>query len=455
MSTPPSAYDDDLPRFRWLRRIVLTVAVVLLALAGLRVWAGYRAQARLDATIAELRTRGEPLTVAELRPGRVSPKENRAIYVRAALDLWPRVSQEADPAWPDPANEGLLLTQTWWYSYHYRSSPPLPGGPTDPVADDAAYLAALEPALAQLRRGEAATVTNWDTAVEEPSRDTALPHLNAVRAVSDLLKDSAVRAAARGDAALQLELIRLQSVPTDASVDDALSFLIEKMVAGSIHGRMLDSIPASLPTSPGSREQIERLLRVLLDERSLREGLVSAWRGERASALETYDGVISDRIDPESELFLSERPKFLGVSAVSPVMRTLIRPLLINDERQMLLYLSVHVDAARTARSAPHYNKIYATSEVLDLDQARIDHPWLYPLSRPFLPWPQSVGWKHFQSLAARRAAALRLAAHLYQLDHGRPPTGVADLVPDYLPNVPQDPYTEFPMLLPPPAPAN
>ena len=34
------------------------------------------------------------------------------------------------------------------------------------------------------------------------------------------------------------------------------------------------------------------------------------------------------------------------------------------------------------------------------------------------------------------------LAARAYELEKGKPPTGVADLVPDYLKAVPQDPFT-------------
>ncbi len=47
----------------------------------------------------------------------------------------------------------------------------------------------------------------------------------------------------------------------------------------------------------------------------------------------------------------------------------------------------------------------------------------------------------HKQVLAARRAAALKLAARLYEADAGRLPAKLGELVPRYLPAVPADPF--------------
>ena len=37
----------------------------------------------------------------------------------------------------------------------------------------------------------------------------------------------------------------------------------------------------------------------------------------------------------------------------------------------------------------------------------------------------------------------IQLAAHAYELDHGKPPTATRDLVPQYLKSVPHDPATD------------
>ncbi len=46
----------------------------------------------------------------------------------------------------------------------------------------------------------------------------------------------------------------------------------------------------------------------------------------------------------------------------------------------------------------------------------------------------------HYQVIAQRRMAAIALAIRLYEIDHGRRPAELAELVPDYLDEVPTDP---------------
>jgi hypothetical protein len=45
--------------------------------------------------------------------------------------------------------------------------------------------------------------------------------------------------------------------------------------------------------------------------------------------------------------------------------------------------------------------------------------------------------------MAQRRMAATALAMRLYELDHGQRPESLGELVPRYLPAVPEDPFVE------------
>ena len=47
----------------------------------------------------------------------------------------------------------------------------------------------------------------------------------------------------------------------------------------------------------------------------------------------------------------------------------------------------------------------------------------------------------HFRTLATRRMAATALAIRLYELDHGRRPASLDELVPAYLDALPADPF--------------
>ncbi len=47
---------------------------------------------------------------------------------------------------------------------------------------------------------------------------------------------------------------------------------------------------------------------------------------------------------------------------------------------------------------------------------------------------------QQFHGLAQRRMAAIALAIRLYEVDHARRPAELAELIPDYLDEVPADP---------------
>ena len=48
----------------------------------------------------------------------------------------------------------------------------------------------------------------------------------------------------------------------------------------------------------------------------------------------------------------------------------------------------------------------------------------------------------HFRALTSRRLAATGLAIRLYEIDHGHRPHTLNELVPDYLPAIPLDPFS-------------
>ena len=47
-----------------------------------------------------------------------------------------------------------------------------------------------------------------------------------------------------------------------------------------------------------------------------------------------------------------------------------------------------------------------------------------------------------FRSLAMKCMAGVALAIRLYQIDHGRRPATLAELLPKYLPKIPTDPFS-------------
>ena len=61
------------------------------------------------------------------------------------------------------------------------------------------------------------------------------------------------------------------------------------------------------------------------------------------------------------------------------------------------------------------------------------------------IEWAESAIWE--QRDALWRIARARLAIRRYELRHGRPPATLKELIPTYLPAVPQDPFAPKPLV--------
>jgi hypothetical protein len=69
------------------------------------------------------------------------------------------------------------------------------------------------------------------------------------------------------------------------------------------------------------------------------------------------------------------------------------------------------------------------------VEQSRSDYFWSF--NRPLLLAARSEQWVHGAQLVAALA--------LYQVDHGKPPAKLEDIVPNYLASLPNDPFTDGP----------
>ena len=429
----PDLARPRVPHYRWLRRLTVVAVVAVMAVAGLRMWTGYRAQSRLDATVAAIRAGGEPLLVEDFAQPSLSAEENSATYLRRALANWPAVPGTT-----------LLITQTPWYYAHSGGTTAPPSA--DPITDNAAYLASLRPVLDDLRRAEAASGTDWGIALTQPMWNILLPHLGDARKLANLLDDAARRAADEGDGALALEMMRLQFVIA-RSVDETMPpCIITALVSKSIIFLPTRRVEASLPQlrhEPRTREQAERLLAVLLDEDQYRQRQAAAWVGERAMAYALHTSVmqappgkaaaiiaaVTGTPDPLTQMILSERG------------RLFFEPLLLEDTRSMLEYFSARSDAVGNAQSEADLDLGDWADEQIDARSRTVGGRLRSTLTNELMQAQSAVARTMLRTLAARRLAAAAVAIHLYELDHGRRPATLAELVPRYLPALPRDPY--------------
>ena len=422
------------PRYWWLKRLGGGFVVLLLVLVVLRLWWGHRAQSRLDATVAAIAAKGEPIYFEDMRIEPVPDQDNKAYHFRLALAAWPKVPGQA-----------VVITETDWYAKEDD-----PNRPPDPITDNAAYLREVEAKVLQhLRAMAAAPGVDWGVQLKSPAIDIDFRHLGETRKLARLIEDAAERADAIGDEQLTLAFVRL-ATPLAETLNIDLSSLLGHLVQISIHAIQYDLLQRLLPAldlqvqerENSARVEAETLLAELLDESDVRQSLVRGWIGERWFIYDSTMAVIESRFNSMSIYGSSVG----GTGRGHKVVMVVVGPVLINDVTYMLDYLTILADAARVADNQVAYDDATHNGVMQRLGgdpQHELPRRTLIRwLSGTFLPGLRAAETAHFRLIATRRMAATALAIRLYEIDHGQRPDTLEQLVPQYLPAVPRDPFT-------------
>src|SRR3990172_6612547 len=81
------------PRYWWLKRIALTVGILLVAVIALRLWWGWEADRRLQAEIDKIIAAGDPIDPEDFDPKEEIPNEQNAarflLQAENAINLTP------------------------------------------------------------------------------------------------------------------------------------------------------------------------------------------------------------------------------------------------------------------------------------------------------------------------------------------------------------------------------
>lgn len=408
------------PRFWWLKRLAVVFGVYFLALVALRVWWGYEAERRLQAKIAEYRAAGQPVLIEDFIGEPILDEENGAYYLETAA---------AKFTVPDGLNVDL-----------------------DALADDPNQCAfhrdelrqiieANAEVLALVRTARSRAATRWSVRLRSPAVYTPLPHLSGQRQLAKLLSAAVIHAHQRGDDREAIARAE-DALAIGRHVGRSPSTLISHLVGLGIDALTMRTIEAiapdvrvtrsgQSPPEPGAapRDEVERLIRSLLDEHELAEARVHAFYGERMLALDTVIMLALSRVNISS--VLSQRP-----AGGAPPLASLAAPLWKLD----------------AVRAMGHYDAMIAAAEARNWPTARDRLPpdpmrgsllerITGSLSSILIPSIGGAVTQDFMVRAYRRMAALLLAIRLYELDHGQRPAALDALVPEYLAAVPRDPF--------------
>ncbi len=394
----------DPPRFRWLKRSLLLSLILLLALGGLRVWWGREAQRRVNAFVAAVRGRGEPVLEEDFKLPPIPDDQNAAIPIKQAIDSFMVISGELE--------------------FERDSEMQLPLSQAE-MASIAQLLSNHDDQLKLLQSARAMPHFQWAQHFTHPIYQ--MPRRGGTRNMASMLTWSVLYHHSRGNDAQAIEALQDILMLARVSYRDKpgiftyyAGYGIDALAIRRINeiGLLLEVSPAS-SAKPGvaSLEQIKELIASLLDDQDVRESFRLCTFGERLAVIEgasnvardVYGSPFADILEPSAEL-----------SAV----------------QQARIYSS-GADAANeanwpTAKSKllPSPNHNGSSLEQLAALPATVSG---WGVERPLQ--------MHYKNLAERRIAATLLALRLYALDHnGQLPETLTELVPTYLPSVPIDP---------------
>jgi hypothetical protein len=438
----PAARDAERaipPRYWWLKRCAVGAGVMLLVVAISRWGWGAYASRMLEAEFERLRAAGEPIEPQDFDLPPVADELNVAIPLKEAVAIQQQIEAAEQQALAN-------LTQ------EIRSNL-APGEATDryTLRRRARKAAATRPEDANLAQARATGIARIRALVHEarlrrevnwgfitPNTWQSLLRVMSYEKIAVHLREAAKGAHQQGDDAAALDtLVDMLAMADHLS---ASRILLARLLAGIIFESVtldlqqilaepLSSAESKLPTGSRSldRERANALITRLLDERVQREGMIWSMQRERLVQLNAIRLMTGDHAE---QVTARSGPWEYGSFGL-----WLVRPMLQLDGVRLIRAGDRWVEAARTTHLPDvrqYGGKLPIRAEGLRA-QSRVMSGILDPDFGNFQA-------RALATLARRRMAATGLAIHLYAQDHGHMPETLDELVPQYLPTVPENP---------------
>jgi hypothetical protein len=407
------------PRYWWLKRILLAVGVLILALAALRWWWGYEAQRRLQAKIDEYHALGQPVTIEDFQFPPVPDEENAAHFLmKAAEAVVVPAGVRVDVT--DVCNDLELVA-----AY---------------VDDVQRIVEANDEVVPLVRQGIARQEADWGTKLTSPVIAVLLPNLSLQRRLARFLCVTALYDHQIGNDTEAVQLLRdalRQAELVPLGQPSLISHLVEIAIQALAVGAVEEIAPglriAGRPTGESAgvtrvdADDVRALMADLLREDTLREHWRQAMYAERLSCLDSVNVAATTPAGIATLTASPAPPQPLGWP---------LKPMFQLDAVFMMEFSTAIAEAGMkpdyvTAQAAfPRY-------------PAFADQPerTAHLMANILLPSYERALELHFRLTGERRMAATALAIRLYEIDHGQRPRTLAELVPTYLLAVPLDPF--------------
>jgi len=290
-------------------------------------------------------------------------------------------------------------------------------------------------ALELARKARGLQAVDWKVKLPDDGLGFLVPSTYGCRPLARMLILAALEAhdAGQDDRAVEYFLDVLHLGNSLLSVPDTIYCLTSL----AIHRELCSTLEEIAPDlrvggNPGcaDEDQCRRLIRAALDTEAQFRAFHLAAMGERASVHLTMTKLRREFMHLASWTDLGGTRDSLFFSMADPVLKL--------DHARCLRY---HTDWVRTAAKREYpavASHCVAGGEGEDSTAFLVTH---FLSSLLACPMPRAT-LQHFRAIAYRRMAAGALAMRLYEVEQGRRPEALNDLVPAYLPAVPADPFS-------------
>ncbi len=285
---------------------------------------------------------------------------------------------------------------------------------------------------------------DWGIRLRSPIVNVVLPDYGEQERLAEFLCSMAIYYHKTGDDTAAIEMLR--DALAMGRVQRKMPFLISDMVASTIEFLVSDTIEdiavdlnihtggSNTPDAPSDigREKIKSLIAELLDEEQFRKDVERIHFGERTNTYNYAQLWMNGKLN--LNLNTGNAPTLFEAAQAD-----IFKPLHKRDLLEMLQRLTAFAKGARQL-SYPEAKKLVPDAPRIEGLWDEISHPLTGVL---ILMPPNGVLVMRFRAIAMRRMAGTALGIRLYEIDHGARPTRLGDLVPEYLPAVPKDPFAE------------
>ena len=403
-----SAKSDSLRRYAPCGCVLsMFVLMILLPAVGWMIWSA-RAARRLQAEFEKIRVAGDPMDadgLAELYA--LSPDREDA------TQLWIEVTDAfSQPAFASAAKD-LPVVGT-------GGEPPLPNETWEQLEAVEKLLADYSAEMEKIHKATASGGgARFDLDFEQGA-NLLLPHTQQMRSVSRILVLEAFARAHRGDTAGVAETLEAMLIAPRAL--DKEPILVSQLVQNAMNNIAVRTLEKMLNSVEFSDAELQRLQQTV-GQGDLHEGFRGAMLGERVIGIQTIRN--PGQLGPQSRIQLPNRNEDLAF---------------------YLKYMAKWVAASREpfpqaldqseAISQEFNEEIHGAG----LGQVR------YQLTAQLLPAMDAMFFTTARGVGATHATETFIAVARFRKRHGRLPDTLDELVPEFLAEVPIDPFDGKPL---------